>query len=91
MREHVGVEVYHHAFSTTILNGSEFALCAGGFNQQDDLSPPTVQDVMWSPFVAILYVLARTKSEFGSRRQKKKGRINYIFTRFVVHTLYQTL
>jgi hypothetical protein len=91
MREHVGVEVYHNAFSTTTLNGSEFELCAGGFNQQDEFSPPTVQDVMWNSFVAILHVHVRTKSESGSRRQKKKGRINYILTRFIVHSLHKTL
>jgi hypothetical protein len=85
------VEVYLHAFSTTTLNGSEFALCAGGFTHKNDPPPSTFQDVGWGPSVAILSVLVGTRGEFGSRREETKGRSNYILMRFVVSTLHQTL
>jgi hypothetical protein len=50
------MEVYLHAFSTTTLNGSEFALCVGGFTQENVPSARVVQEVGWGPFVAILNV-----------------------------------
>jgi hypothetical protein len=69
------VEVYLHAFSTTTLNGSEFALYAGGFTQKNVPSASTVQDVGWGPSVSILNVHVGMR-KFGSREQEKKGRSN---------------
>ena len=84
------MEVYLHAFSTTTLNGCEFALCSGGFTHKNDLPAPTFQDVGWGPSVAILNVHVGTRGEFGSRRQETKGRSNYILMSFVDPTLHQT-
>jgi hypothetical protein len=53
MRRYVGVEVYLHAFSTT-LNRSEFALCAGGYTQENGPPSLTGQDVGWDHSVANL-------------------------------------
>jgi len=91
MRWHAGVEVYLHAFLTTTLNGSELILCAGGFTQKNDPPAPTVQDVGWGPSVAILNVRVVTRREFGSRKQEKKGRSNYILMRSAVSTIHETL
>ena len=61
MMGHVGMEVYLHAFSTTTLNGSKLALCAGGFTQKNDPPAQTFQDVGWGPSVAILNVHVGTR------------------------------